>query len=52
MAAGLSITQQSVREERQMTTRQWLLASAVVLPLLAAADSGSRWDPADWSGEL
>jgi hypothetical protein len=35
MAARLSVTQQSARKERQMTTRQWLLASAVVLPLLA-----------------
>ena len=57
MAARLGITQQSARKERQMTTRQWLLAAAVVLPLLAvrlralpgaAADSRLPVDLACW----
>ena len=58
MAARLSITQESARKERQMTTRQWLLAAAVVLPLLAVRPAGaaagplripgSRWDLACW----
>ena len=41
MAARLSITHQSARKERQMTTRQWLLAAAVVLPLLAVRPAGA-----------